>query len=88
MERPASRLILGDFNAGPDSAPIARLRAAGLGDALAAHGLAKAFTYSSLRPSERRDYVFITEDLRSLAGAIPPATASDHLPVVATIQVR
>lgn len=84
--RPA--LILGDFNAGPDSAPIARLRAAGLGDALAAHGLAKAFTYSSLRPSERRDYVFITEDLRSLAGAIPPATASDHLPVVATIQVR
>lgn len=84
--RPA--LILGDFNAGPDSPSIARLRAGGLRDALAAHGLAEAFTYPSLHPSERRDYIFITGNLGSLGGAIPRATASDHLPVVATIQIR
>ena len=84
--RPA--VILGDFNAGPDSPSVALLRAAGLRDALAAHGLAAAFTYPSLHPSERRDYIFITDNLGSLGGAIPRATASDHLPVVATIQVR
>ncbi|MGH2399937.1 MAG: endonuclease/exonuclease/phosphatase family protein, partial [bacterium] len=81
-------IILGDFNAGPGSPPIARLREGGLSDALAPHGLAAAFTYPSLRPSERRDYIFITGNLASTSAGIPRATASDHLPVIATIHVR
>jgi endonuclease/exonuclease/phosphatase family metal-dependent hydrolase len=81
-------VIMGDFNAEPDSAPITRVLASGLRDALAPHGLAAAGTYPSPSPAIRRDYVFITADIESVAGRIPKTIASDHLPVAATLRVR
>lgn len=81
-------ILLGDFNDGPSSPPVQRLRAAGFIDALAAHGLGAAFTFPSVGPSERLDYIFVSEDLRSLSGAIRQTTASDHLPVLAEIRLR
>ena len=81
-------LVMGDFNAGPQSAPITRLQAAGLRDALAPFGLGAAPTYPSPAPAERIDYVFITADIEPVTGAILRTTASDHLPVVVQIRLR
>lgn len=81
-------ILLGDFNEGPDSPPIRRLLAAGFEDALAPHGLGTTFTFPSVQPSERLDYIFVSRDLRSAAGTIQTTTASDHLPVLADIRFR
>jgi endonuclease/exonuclease/phosphatase family metal-dependent hydrolase len=81
-------IVLGDLNAGPDSAPVIRLLAAGLRDALAPHGLGAAPTYPSPNPTERIDYVFVSADIEPLTGSIPRTTASDHLPVVVQIRTR
>ncbi len=81
-------ILLGDFNEGPDSPPIRRLLAAGFEDALAPHGLGTTFTFPSVQPSERLDYILVSRDLRSAAGSIQKTTASDHLPVLADIRFR
>ncbi len=81
-------ILLGDFNDGPDSPPIRRLLAAGFEDALARHGLGRTYTFPSVQPSERIDYILVTPDLRSAAGTIQKTTASDHLPVLADIRFR
>lgn len=81
-------ILLGDFNAGPGSPPIRRLLAAGFEDALAPHGLGRTFTFSSVEPSERLDYIFVSRDLRAVTGTIQRTTASDHLPVLAEIRFR
>jgi endonuclease/exonuclease/phosphatase family metal-dependent hydrolase len=79
-------IVMGDLNATPASAPVTRLEAAGLRNALAPFGLAAAPTYPSPAPVERIDYVLLTSDLEPVAASIPRTTASDHLPV--TVQVR
>jgi endonuclease/exonuclease/phosphatase family metal-dependent hydrolase len=81
-------ILLGDFNEGPDSPPIRRLLAAGFEDALGPHGLGTTFTFPSVQPSERLDYILVSRDLRSAAGSIQKTTASDHLPVLADIRFR
>jgi len=82
-------IVMGDFNTGPDSAPVAKLRAAGLRDALAPLGLGTVPTFPSLpEPTERIDYVSVTADIEPVAAAIPRTTASDHLPVVVQLRVR
>lgn len=81
-------IIMGDFNAEPDSAPITRVLASGLRDALAPHGLRTESTYPSPRPVIRIDYVFATADIESVEAAIPRTTASDHLPLVARLRVQ
>lgn len=57
-------------------------------DVSAGHGLGTAFTYSSLQPYERRDYIFSSLDVESLAASIPRTTASDHLPFAARVRLR
>jgi endonuclease/exonuclease/phosphatase family metal-dependent hydrolase len=81
-------IVMGDLNAGPDSAPVTRLEASGLRNALAPFGLASAPTYPSPAPAERIDYVFLTGDLTPVAASIPRTTASDHLPVVVQVRLR
>jgi endonuclease/exonuclease/phosphatase family metal-dependent hydrolase len=81
-------IVMGDLNAGPDSAPVTRVEAAGLRNALAPFGLATAPTYPSPAPRERIDYVFLTGDLEPTAAGIPRTTASDHLPVTVQIRLR
>ena len=80
-------VIMGDFNAEPDSAPITRVLASGLRDALAPHGLRTAGTYPAPSPAIRFDYVLATADLESMAAAIPQTTASDHLPLAVRLRV-
>lgn len=81
-------IIAGDFNAVPTSPVIQRVRAAGLQDLAARHGLGDAPTYSALDPYERIDYIFASSDVDSLVAAVSRVTASDHLPVLVTVRVR
>lgn len=81
-------IIVGDFNAPPDSPVIRRLLAAGLHDLTVPHGLGMAATYSALAPRERIDYIFASADVTSQAAGILMTTASDHLPVQATVVFR
>ncbi len=80
-------VIMGDFNAEPDSAPITRVLASGLRDTLAPHGLRTAGTYPAPSPAIRIDYVLATADIESVAAAIPHTTASDHLPLAVRLRV-
>jgi endonuclease/exonuclease/phosphatase family metal-dependent hydrolase len=85
--RPRS-IIVGDFNVGPDEAPIQRVVTGGLVDLPARHGLGNAFTFPALEARKRIDYIFASPDVESLAAGVPQTAASDHLPVEARIRLR
>ena len=78
-------VIMGDLNGEPNSSEIIALRRAGLVDAARVMYAAPPFTYSSDVPTRRIDYIWISADLQVLDVSVPFSTASDHLPVVATI---
>jgi endonuclease/exonuclease/phosphatase family metal-dependent hydrolase len=80
-------VLLGDYNAEPDSPEIALLRRAGLTDAFQAAGGAAEDepTYSSDRPERRIDYLWLSPDLRASDFDATTSTASDHRGVMATV---
>ncbi len=82
--------IVGDFNGRPGDPEIEMLRAAGLADVLDLAGVEPGYTFPSYQPIKRIDYIWISPDLAvSGAGAaVPPSPASDHLPVVATLDAK
>ena len=77
-------IIMGDFNATPDTPEIALLRDAGYLDILV--DVEPNYTYSSLNPDQQIDYIWLTPDLTAESIHIPPEPASDHLGVAATIR--
>ena len=77
-------VLMGDLNAQPDDPETEMLRQAGLVDAMA--GIEPpAYTYPSVNPDRRIDYIWISSDLRINNAWVPVSNASDHLPVVAEI---
>lgn len=82
----AHTLLVGDLNARPDTPEMALLREAGFTDALDAAGISPGYTYSSLDPDRRLDYIWYTADLTAAGVRITTATASDHLGIVAAIR--
>jgi endonuclease/exonuclease/phosphatase family metal-dependent hydrolase len=86
--RSPATVVLGDFNATPDSREVAMLRAAGLRDAWSAAGSppAEELTYASNRPYERIDYLWLSPDLRASAFTATTTTASDHRGIAVTLQ--
>jgi len=80
---------MGDFNAEPDSAEIALVRAAGLGDAFMAGGGGGAdeLTWPSDRPDRRIDYIWLSGDLAASGFAAAPGTASDHRGIAVTVRL-
>jgi endonuclease/exonuclease/phosphatase family metal-dependent hydrolase len=80
-------VLLGDFNAEPDSREVALLRGAGLVDAFEAAGGSAADepTYASDRPERRIDYLWLTPDLRASGFRATTTTASDHRGVMVTV---
>jgi endonuclease/exonuclease/phosphatase family metal-dependent hydrolase len=85
--RPGTVLV-GDFNAEPDSAEIALVRAAGLTDAFLAGGGGPAdeLTWPSDRPERRIDYLWLSPDLAASGFAATDGTASDHRGVAVTVR--
>lgn len=91
---PGRKILLGDFNALPGSAEI-RNAAGALPDVWAAKGSGAGFTFSSLAPKRRIDYVFASAiglapvaarvvDTELASGAHP----SDHRPISVTLRVE
>jgi endonuclease/exonuclease/phosphatase family metal-dependent hydrolase len=80
-------LLLGDLNAQPDSTEMKLIFDAGLVDSWSEAGVGPGFTSSSGDPFQRIDWIWHTEDLIAVEVQVIQTQASDHLPVVATIDV-
>jgi endonuclease/exonuclease/phosphatase family metal-dependent hydrolase len=78
-------IILGDFNAEPDSQEIGKLFAAGLVDSLAAKNDSTVYTYHASNLYQRIDYIWLSADLKVIESFVIDSTASDHRPVMAVI---
>ena len=78
-------ILLGDLNAEPGEQEIATLYQAKLLDTAVRLDPELAYTFASDHPSQRIDYILITQDLRVGDVQVPLSIASDHLPVVAII---
>ncbi|MBE2221323.1 MAG: endonuclease/exonuclease/phosphatase family protein [Anaerolineae bacterium] len=84
-ERPFT-LIMGDLNAEPAAPEIQLLENSGFQSVLDLLGIQPGYTYDAHQPSHRLDHIFITPDLSPAEAIILTQPASDHLPVVTTIQ--
>ncbi|MDH4207911.1 MAG: endonuclease/exonuclease/phosphatase family protein, partial [Anaerolineae bacterium] len=86
LQAPAPKVIVGDFNANPDSHEIGRV----LGqfeNALESAGIGSSYTSPADAPVETIDYIFVSPDIEVVSGEIPRSLGSDHLPVVAYLQL-
>jgi len=77
-------IVMGDFNAEPDSTEIGLMRGLGLADVLAA-APPPAYTFRSDDPYQRIDYIWVSSDLKFTAAEVFKSTASDHFGIAATI---
>jgi endonuclease/exonuclease/phosphatase family metal-dependent hydrolase len=80
-------VILGDMNAKPGEADMALILQEGFIDSWTEVGSGDGYTYSSGDPYQRIDWIWHTPDLVALDVEILQSTASDHLPVVITLDV-
>jgi len=98
----APSVLLGDLNMTPRHPVHARLRAAGLADAFAVAGRGRGWTLPRrlgharfqhrlqglpLRPVARVDYIFYTRGLEATAAWLGDDGGSDHLPVLARLEL-
>ena len=86
-EAPAPRVLVGDFNANPDSHEIGRV----LGqfeNGFALGGTGSGYTSPAEAPQETIDYVFVSPDIHIVSAKVMPSLASDHLPVVADLEIE
>ena len=81
----SATVIVGDMNATPDSDAMQTLSGAGLINVAAEIGTLPILTSPADNPSRQIDYLWASPDLGFSDLEIVPTTASDHLPVVATI---
>lgn len=83
---PKERLLLvGDFNAEPQTDAIQQLLGLGLRDLIAEAGLTPGYTYSSTEPVRRIDYILASPDFGLRVLTIPDSAASDHLGILAEL---
>jgi endonuclease/exonuclease/phosphatase family metal-dependent hydrolase len=75
-------VVVGDFNAGPESSELQELFAAGLGHAAPP----VEPTYPSDEPRFRIDYILLSPELVAQDCRVITSTASDHLPIAAKIR--
>ncbi len=80
-------ILLGDLNARPEYAEMAVIAAAGLVDSWAEAGSGSGLTWPARDPYERIDWVWHTTDLRAVLAEVVASMASDHLPVVVTLEL-
>ena len=81
-------VLLGDFNAEPDSPEIGLIYEAGVVDAWLEAGEGPGFTVDSNNPAKRIDYLWHSPDLSATEIAVIQTTASDHLPVLGVYKRR
>jgi endonuclease/exonuclease/phosphatase family metal-dependent hydrolase len=76
-----SVVLLGDLNATPETPEIAAITE-DLADAWVEAGVGDGFTYDSVTPHARIDYVLTSSDVVARTAVVVATDASDHLPVV------
>jgi endonuclease/exonuclease/phosphatase family metal-dependent hydrolase len=81
---PTPKVLVGDFNANPDSHEIERVLEQ-FTSTFAAAGMGTGYTSPADAPRETIDYVFVSPDLQVLSAEVISSLASDHLPVVAQL---
>lgn len=79
-------VLTGDLNAVPHSPEIAPLYTR-YDDAWVEGGEGDGFTFSAADPDRRIDYVFVSPEIAVESTAVLHTTASDHLPVVADLEL-
>ncbi len=81
----AGTVITGDLNAKPDEAEIVLFYEAGLLEACSLAGITPCFTDRADNLVKKIDYLWLSPDLTASQVVVPASTASDHLPLVATV---
>jgi endonuclease/exonuclease/phosphatase family metal-dependent hydrolase len=81
-------IVLGDLNAEPGSPEMELILEAGLNDAWALAGDGDGYSYSSLDPQKRIDWLWHTDDIRPIEIEVIQTQASDHMPVQALFSVK
>jgi endonuclease/exonuclease/phosphatase family metal-dependent hydrolase len=79
-------VMMGDLNARPGDPEIAPLTET-LDDAWLAAGDGAGFTFDAATPHARIDYILTSEGLVARTAAVVPSDASDHLAVVADLDL-
>jgi endonuclease/exonuclease/phosphatase family metal-dependent hydrolase len=79
---------MGDMNAHSDMPEMALFRMAGLRDAFMEAGAGNGYTFPATAPQNRIDYIWLSADLTASNVVILPDTASDHLGVAATLNLK
>lgn len=77
----SSVVLLGDLNAGPSSAEVARVCEV-VTDSWALAGTGDGFTFDAVNPHVRIDYVLVGDGVSVRSAHVLPTHASDHWPVV------
>jgi len=80
-------VIMGDLNAEPNSDEIMLLVENGLVDISAEIGNQPTYTYHADDPDHQIDYIFVSPDMGYSAFEIIRTSASDHLPLVVSIDI-
>lgn len=78
-------LIMGDMNSEPGYPEMDLIAQAGLVDSWVEAGAGKGLSWPAIDPFERIDWIWHTPDLTALEAEIIQSTASDHLPLVVTL---
>lgn len=81
----APTILLGDLNASPDAAELQPLFSSFADAWSVASG--SGLTYPSTAPQKRIDYILISPHFRALRADVLQSDASDHLPVLAELQL-
>lgn len=79
------RIVCGDFNDTPVSYVYRRM-SEGLEDAFSDCGSGYSYTYRGFFNMLRIDFVLTSPEFRAVSYDVPPATSSDHLPVVVRVK--
>lgn len=81
-----AKVLVGDLNADPGAPELAPLFGK-LRDAWVLTGEGSGLTYPAGGATKRLDYVLASPDVRVRTAAVIPTVASDHLPVVADLEL-
>lgn len=84
IDTTAPTIVFGDMNA-PPSAPELQPLLALLHDVLVARP--DAFTYPAEAPTARDDYILTSSHFIARDASVPPTQASDHRPVIASLEL-
>jgi endonuclease/exonuclease/phosphatase family metal-dependent hydrolase len=85
-QAPSPKVLVGDFNAHPDSHEISRVLEQ-FDHAFAVAGTGNGYTSPPDAPEETIDYIFASPDIQVLSAEVLTSLASDHLPTVAEIDL-